>query len=483
MNKEQKKKIDNFIANKKVLVAGLGILGGGVATCRWLLHHKAKLTITDLKTRKELKNSLKKLKSSRQKIRLVLGKHRKEDFQNNDVIIANPAMKFNNPYLQEARKKNRIVENEITIFFRFNTNPVIGITGTRGKTTTTNWIAYLLKGKFSQTIKGGNTPDSPVLSFLDKLKPKQPVVLELSCFQLELLQHYSPHIAVITNLYRDHLNRYKTMKNYARTKANIFLFQNKDDYLILNKDNNWTNFFLSLHPQSQVYFTSHYPLPLAKKGLYQKQNKLYFQNNRKQELIGDIKQFRHQWGEHNLNNLMRAILAAKLFGLTTRQIKKQITTLPPIPFRQQLVIKQKNLQIINDSASTSPEAVVAALRRFSQVKNSNLILITGGTDKNLDFHFLAQEIKKIIAPNNLILLNGSATKKLILRLKKFSYPLIQQPRESLKNCWKDALQKTKPGKENIIIFSPGGSSFEKFKNEFDRGEQFNKLVKDQKILI
>jgi len=481
MNKEQKEAIDNFISHKKVLVAGLGTLGGGVATCRWLLHHKARLTITDLKTRKELKNSLKKLNLPQQKIRLVLGKHRKEDFQSNDIIITNPAMKFNNPYLQAARKKNKIVENEITIFFRFNTNPIIGITGTRGKTTTTNWIAHLLRGKFPQTIRGGNTPDSPVLSFLDKLKPKQPVVLELSCFQLEYLYHYSPHIAVITNLYRDHLDRYKTMENYARTKANIFLSQNKDDYLILNKDNNWTKFFLSLHPQGQVYFTSRHPLPLAKNGLYQKQNKLYFQRNGKQELISNIKQFRRRWGEHNLNNLMQAILAAKLFGLTTRQIRKQIATLPPIPFRQQLIRKEKNLQIINDGASTSPEAVIAALRRFSQVKNSNLILITGGTDKNLDFHLLAQEIKKIIAPNNLILLNGSATKKLILMLKKLSYPLIQQPRESLKDCWKGALQKIKPRKENIIIFSPGGSSFEKFKNEFDRGEQFNKLVKSQKF--
>ncbi len=476
MNQEQRKAINSFLQGKKILVMGLGILGGGVATSLWLLRHQAKITITDLKTRKELKQSLQKLKPYLTRAKLILGKHRKKDFQNNDLIIINPGVKQNNIYLQTARKKNKAIENEITLFFRFNINPVIAITGTRGKTTTTNWIFHLLKGKYSQAAMGGNTPDSPVLSFLDKLKPKQPVVLELSCFQLEIFKHYSPHIAIITNLYQDHLNRYTTMKQYARTKANIFLYQNKNDYLILNKDDQWTKYFLSLPHQAQIYFISQHSLPLTQNGVYVKNSKIYFQQNKKQQLISSIAAFRTDWGEHNVNNLMRAILIAKLSGLTLKQIKKQIATLPSIKFRQQLIKKKKNLQIINDSASTSPEAVIAALKRYSQNKNINLILITGGTDKNLNFASLAQTIKKILPPSNLILLNGSATRKLIKELAKIKYHIGHQPQESLKECWKNSIAQIDPKKKNIILFSPGGSSFEKFKNEFTRGEAFNKMI-------
>ena len=245
-------------SKNKVLLVGLGILGGGLATALWLLKHKAQLTVTDLKSKKDLEPSLKKLKKYSSKIKFVLGKHRQKDFDENDIIVVNPAIPTTNTklkvtqYLNKAKKQKKIIENEISLFFRFCRNPIIGITGTRGKTTTTNWIGHLLKVKYPQTFIGGNIPDSPVLSFLDKISKNSPVVLELSCFQLELLKNQAPHLAIITNLYQDHLNRYQTMKRYAQVKANIFLHQKPDDYLILNDDNSWTKYFLSLKPVSQV---------------------------------------------------------------------------------------------------------------------------------------------------------------------------------------------------------------------------------------
>ena len=472
-------KINKLIKNKKVLVVGLGILGGGISTCLWLLKHKAKLTITDLKQKKDLEKSLKKLKRYSSKIKLILGKHNKNDFKSNDIIVINPGVRVkNNPYLKIAKRKNKLIENEITLFFRFNINPIISVTGTRGKTTITNWIGHLLKGKYSNIIVGGNTPNNPILSFLDKLKMNIPIVLELSSFQLELLKakYKAPKIAIITNLYRDHLNRHGNMKDYARAKANIFQNQKNTDFLILNYDNKWTKFFLSLKPRSQVYFISHNPLPKAKNGIFYKKNKIYFQENRKKKLIFNASNFLKHWGEHNLENLMTAILASKLFGLTFAQIKKQINSLPQIKFREETILKNKKLLIINDSSATSPDATIAALKRFKRYKN-NLILITGGTDKNLEYDELAKRIKKDILPKNLVILNGSASKKLIKELNKIKYSNKYFVFESLEECFYYSLYQIKQKKKNIIIFSPAAASFEKFKNEFDRAEQFNKLIK------
>ena len=475
------KEINNYLKNKKVLLVGLGILGGGTATALWLLKHKAQLTITDLKSKKDLKPSLKKLKKYFSKIKFVLGRHLQQDFLNNELIIVNPAISTLNPhlvvtqYLRKAKKHNKIIENDISLFFKFVTNPIIGITGTKGKTTTTNWICHLLKGKYPQTFIGGNIPDSPVLSFFNKITKNSPVVLELSCFQLELLQKQAPHLAFITNLYQDHLNRYQTMKEYAKVKANIFLHQKPNDYLILNYDNFWTKYFLSLKPVSQVYFISQKKLPKKLDGVSQNGSKVYFQENGKKFFIFNAVSFLKTWGQHNLENLLRAILAAKLFGLNIEQIKRQIATLPQIKMRQEIVFQNDHLIIINDSAGTSPEAALAALNRWA--KNENLILITGGTDKNLNFKQLAKEIKKRLSAPNLILLNGSATKKLIEELNKIKYSNNYFVFESLDECFYYSLCLRKQKKKNIILFSPAATSFEKFKNEFDRGEQFNKLVK------
>lgn len=473
--------IDKFIKNKKVLLVGLGILGGGVATALWLLKHKAQLTITDLKSKKDLEFSLKKLKKYSSKIKFVLGRHLQKDFLNNDLIIVNPAIPTLNPhsvvskYLIKAKENNKIIENDISLFFKFVTNPIIGITGTKGKTTTTNWTCHLLKGKYSRTFIGGNIPDSPVLSFINKITQNSPIVLELSCFELELLKNQAPHLAFITNIYQDHLNRYQTMQKYAQVKANIFLRQKPNDYLILNYDNSWTKYFLSLKPVSQVYFISQKKLPKKLNGVFQNGSKVYFQENGKKFFIFNAVSFLKTWGKHNLENLLRAILAAKLFGLNIDQIKKQIITLPQIKMRQEIVFQNKYLTIINDSAGTSPEAAIAALNRWA--KNKKLIFITGGTNKNLDFKQLAKEIKKTLITSNLILLNGSATKRLIVELNKIKYSNNYFIFESLEECFYYSLYLRKQDKKNIILFSPASASFEKFKNEFDRGEQFNKLVK------
>lgn len=480
--KQQKSKTMAYqkLKGKKVLLVGLGILGGGVATALWLLKQKTKLTITDLKSSQQLKKSIKKLSPYKQQIKFVLGKHRFIDFKNNDLIIINPAVStINNPYLNYARKLNKPIENDLSLLFKLTDNFKVCITGTRGKTTTANWAYFFIKNKFKNALLGGNIPEYPIFSLVDKIKNNEPLILETSCFQLELFAE-RPNIAVITSLYRDHLNRYKTMKTYAKIKAKIFLNQTSSDYLVLNYDNPWTKYFLSLKPKSQIFFFSRRSSLKKANGIFVKNYKVYFQENNKKTFILNIKKFEEQWGKHNVSNLLAAILIAKLSGLSFKEIKKQIPDLPQIKMRQEIIFENQKLKIINDSAGTSPEAGIAAISRFSK-ERKNLILITGGTDKDLNFGEFALKIKQNIKPENLILLNGSATTKLITDLKKIKYSPNFNLFENLNECLKYALslykKNKKTKKQTIIVFSPSSASFEKFKNEFDRGEKFNQIVK------
>ncbi|MEK7629031.1 MAG: UDP-N-acetylmuramoyl-L-alanine--D-glutamate ligase [Patescibacteria group bacterium] len=447
-----------YLKNKKVLVMGLGLLGGGIATTKWLVKHGAKVTVTDLKSRADLSSSIKALGSAAKKIKLVLGKHNESDFKNNQIIVVNPAVPKESPYLKIAREAGAILENEASLFFRFCKNPIIGVTGTRGKTTTANWILHFLKQKFPNSVLTGNSSDSPMLGVLDSLDEKSPVVVELSSWHLELLpvSEKSPHIAVITNIYPDHLNRYKDIAEYAEAKANIFKHQTKNDFLILNKKNPWTNFYLKQKPASQVLFT-HFPpsshlIPFS---------------------------FLHL-GDHNIQNLITASLAANLAGVDWKTIKKAIKTLPQIKFRQEIILKDKNLTVVNDTTATSPDATIAALNRFTH-QGLTLILITGGTSKNLEFDDWAKSVKKYIKPANLFLLDGSATKKMLDSLgEKYFKNTRPQLFIDFSTLLTSAVKHAKLIKgKKILLFSPAAASFEKFKNEFDRGERFNQFFKER----
>jgi len=445
--------------NKKVLVMGLGTLGGGIAVTKWLVRHGAKVTVTDLKTKNELKSSIKALGSLAKRINFILGKHRDIDFKTNEIVIVNPAVPRESPYLKIAKKSGARLENEASLFFKLCKNPIIAVTGTRGKTTTVNWIYHLLKRKFKNTVLTGNSSENPMLNVSDKLDGKSPVVVELSSWHLEILSKAgrAPRIAVITNIYPDHLNRYKSIRDYALAKANIFKNQSRKDYLVLNKLNLWTDFFVKLHKKwgikSKIFY---FPFKPAV-------NK---------------KAFIRKYGSHNWENFTAASLVALKAGLSASVIKKSANSLPEIKFREQIIYDKKNLKIINDTTATSPDATIAALKRFA---GKNLILIAGGTDKKLEFGDWAKAVKKYVVPQKLFLLNGSATRKIIKELGRVNYFRKSKPQlfEDLKSIVLKIREelRTRNYKPTTILFSPGAASFEKFKNEFDRGEKFNLYCK------
>lgn len=454
---------------KKVLVFGLGILGGGVATTNWLLKHGAIVTVTDLKNRDQLMSSLKKIKGT---VNLKLGGHSEQDIKDNEIIVFNPDVSINNPFVKLARKLGKQIENEATIFYKLCQKPIIAVTGTRGKTTTGNWLAYFLNARY-KTVVSGNSYVEPMLKTLDRVNKFSVVVNELPSYHLELFggDIKAPEV-VITNIFQDHLNRHGSLENYTRTKANIFKNQTADQNLVLNRDNKWTPFLLKLKPKAKTWFFSLSPLPRLAAGVFYKNSTAYFQTDGLAKKVFDIKGFVEKWGEHNLQNLLAALLMAHICGIPWPKIQQKIKALPQISFRQETIFENSKLKVINDTSATSPDGGVAAIKRFA---SPECVLIAGGTDGQLDFKGWTKTVLKYIKLDNLVLLSGSATDKM---LKLFSSKAKKiKVCDSLEDCVKIALKKIGDYQKSVLLFSPAAKSFEKFKNEFDRGEQFNKLIK------
>lgn len=463
--------------DKKVLIFGLGLLGGGVATTNWFLKQGARVTVTDLKTKEQLAASLKKIKG---KVSFKLGGHTEQDIMAADVVVVNPDVPIRSSYIQYAMRAGKQVENEATLFYNLFSKPIIGITGTRGKTTTTTWTNHFMEGSCRSSI-AGNSTEFPFLKVLDQAKQLDIAVVETPSYHLELFESAvrPADIAVITNVYRDHINRHGSEEEYARVKSLLFKNQREGQCVILNADNAWTKKFLKELPRSYIWLFSKKGLPSKTNGVFYKKKEVWYQFGGHKQRVLTLGNFLETHGEHNLENLLASALAAYLAGASGKHIQERIITLPQVPFRQQVIFEESRLKIINDTTATSPEGGIAAIKRFA---GPACILIAGGTDRDLEFKDWAKEVKKSIKPENLILLTGSATEKMLHELgKKFA---LSQLFETLEECLRAARlrvnflrsQKARKPVQSVIVFSPASKSFEKFKNEFDRGEQFNRLV-------
>ncbi len=454
------------LKNKKVLLVGLGLLGGGLSTAKYLIKKGAILTITDLRSKEELRKTIQKLPEN---IRFVLGRNPESELKKADIIILNPAVSAFSPLVKRIKELKKEYYTDYTYFLKQLednkfTGDLIGITGTRGKTTIATWINCFI----TDSVLGGNVPKAGLFKIIDQ--KTSVYVLELSSFQLEHITRNdrSPNIAIITNVYTDHLNRYKTFEKYFKMKKLIYSGQTEEDILILNNDEPTTRKIEKDKPKGRIYYVSLKELPANKDGLYIKEGRVYQKNSKSRKEVGTV----NDLAPHEKYNFMFASLAANLYGVSWTNIFKKTKNLKNPLFRQQIAYNKKRLKIINDSAGTSPEATIAAVNKFN---DPNLCLITGGTDKELDFKKLAKTISITVKPEHLYLLTGSGTNKLIEKLPA-PYLKTNQVR-AFENLEEIIMTVSKEIHEGIIVFSPGAASFEKFNNEFDRGYQFNKLVK------
>ncbi len=464
--------MENHFVGKKVLVMGLGLHGGGVSVVRWLLKNKAQVTITDLKISSELKFSLNKIKKlpGAKNIRYTLGRHEFEDFTNQDLIIQNPGVPTNSPYIKKAREFGIPIVNEAVMFFGRYAGKTIGVTGTRGKSTTASLLHHILKSPIKGNVLTGNIATTPFFDIVDKLKKNSWPVAELSSWHLELMDEYkiSPAIGVVTNVLRDHLNRYSSFRDYQLAKFAIIKHQSKSDIAVLNADNIISKNFAK-HTKSKVYFFS---LKKKVKGAYLEDKHIYFFDGQKNILVMPTDRIR-LLGRHNLANILAAVTVAKVLRISNDKIKKAVNSFRGIDYRLEYKGKVRGRDIYNDSTATSPDATLAAINALG---SRSIVLIAGGVNKDLDYALLAKKIKSKV--KFLALLSGTGSDSLLTELKKIKYPTdkYQANINKLPVAWALSLKKSSVG--DVIVLSPGGASFNMFINEFDRARQFDKLIHD-----
>jgi UDP-N-acetylmuramoylalanine--D-glutamate ligase len=451
---------------KKVTVFGLGLNMGGVGTVRFVAEHGAReIIVTDIKTREELAASVEKLAKYKQ-ITYVLGQHRPEDFSHTDMVIKNPGIPWTNEYIRIAEKAGVPVEMDSSLFFRFCKAPIIGVTGTKGKTTTASLIAHMLQAAGRDTVRAG-IGQVGVLSVLEKTSPESIVVFELSSWRLSALGRFkkSPHIAVLTNLYPDHLNYYGTMKVYAEDKQFIFSSQKGDDMLIANFDNGFVRDMVQDAPAHLAWFSE--TEPVDGDGVWYSEGVLFARVRGKESVLLPIEKVPLK-GKHNIGNVLAAAGAALAAGLTVEEVRAGIESFQGVPHRLEHVAEKDGVRYFNDTAATIPEAAIAALRSFDEP----VILIAGGSDKRLEFGAFADEI--LLRSKALILFKGVGTDKLIQALRERLPEGEKEHRfvvvESMGKAVELAARGAEPG--DTVLLSPGAASFGIFRNEFDRGEQF-----------
>ncbi len=429
-------------ANKKVLVLGLGLQGGGVSSARFFAKLGARVVVSDLKTKADLSQSLNKLKAYRN-ISFILGKHREQDILNADVIVQNPGVINTHPLLLLAKQHNKEIVMETAFFMRFNPAFTIGITGTRGKSTTTHLIYNILKTNTHKKVYlAGNVPNLPALPLLEKITTDDLVVLELSSWQLHAFasEKVSPNVAVLTNIYPDHLSSYKNMAEYINDKLNIIRYQTKNDV------------FITTNKLAQEKF--------VKKALRAKLISVssdYF-----------TWKLKYLIGKHNYENASLALKTAQVLNIDTKRAVKTIVNFPGLPFRLQRLGTIKKVLYYNDSTSTTPVACQVAIRSIAETyPDKKIVLIIGGNSKKLPNQELIKTINDQI--HSVYFLTGSFTQEIIAKIKTpFKQAKIFT---NIKELFQQLVQTTNT--DQIVLFSPAATSFASFKNEFDRGKQFS----------
>ncbi len=435
----------SYFKGKRVTVLGLGLLGKRLHDIHFLSKMGAEVTVTDLKTAKELAPSIQALKGYKN-ITFSLGEHLLTDFENRDFILKGQGTPLDSLYIAHARKRGIPIEMDESLFLKLAPKniKVIGVTGTRGKTTVTMLIYHILKKAGVRVHLGGNILGTAALPLLAKVRSGDTVVFELSSWQLQGFgdAKISPHIAVFTNFMKDHLNYYGgSMTKYFKDKSFIYSSQKKGDHLIIGES-------------------------LKKK----------IKNVPSKVTVATGKRVPADWetylrGAHNAANIACAVEACRAYGISEENIKKGLATFKGVPGRLEYVRVYKDIAFYNDTCATTPEALLAGVTALSN--DDNIVLVAGGTDKGLDVSVLTKALPKYIS--RLVLLPGTGTDKLSFKTKDSFHVVFAK---NLKDAVTQAIKMACPG--DTILFSPGFASFGMFKNEYDRGEQFMKIVKGLK---
>ena len=443
---------------------GLGLFSGGVGAVRYFVKRGAKVLVTDRRTRAELAESVAKVKGPN--VSFHLGGHRMEDFTETNLVVANPAVPLDNEFLAAARRAGIPIDAEMNLFFKTCPAPIVGVTGSNGKSTTAALIAHILKAAGRRCHLGGNIGRS-LLCDLERIRPCDIVVLEISSFQLEYLDldRLSPALAVVLNLQPNHLDRHKTMRKYAAAKRHILEHQGRGDFAVLNADDRWVRAMADAGKAKRLFFSTRGPVG---RGAWLDGDAVRYALGRRCGVIRGLERMK-LIGLHNRENVCAAVVTAIALGVKQPAIEEAIRSFQPLPHRLETFAVRRGVTYINDSIATNPNSVAAALRCF----DGNMVLIAGGSPKDLPYRpMIAPVVKKV----KLLLLIGKAAGEIEAAVRGVSpeKPEIIHAR-TLGRAVRIARERAVSG--DVVLLSPACASFDQFRNFEERGARFRELVR------
>lgn len=431
------------LAGKRVTVAGLGRFGGGIAVSQWLVQQGARVLVTDQAEADTLAASVKQLDGL--PIDFRLGEHREEDFTTPNLVVASPAIPRTNPFLQAAKDANVPVTTEIKLFIERCPAKILGVTGTKGKSTTSAMLAEMLRQRYTVHL-GGNIGRS-LLFELPRIQPGDLIVLELSSFMLDYLgeMRWSPHVGLITMIAADHIQWHGSLGAYVDAKKNLVRFQQLDDIAVLNASDPASKELISQAAGRVILFgmdsapTFSLKIP----------------------------------GRHNQLNAQAAFAAAHLLGIEWEQAQSALKDFLGLPHRLQLVHEENGVRYFNDSIATIPEAAIAALETFPP---KTVIQIVGGHDKGLS---LTAMCAALVERAKAVLCIGATGPSIASQMGQTPYLGAASVYQcgDLKAALALARQMARPG--DVILLSPGCASYGQFTNFEERGQRFAKLARGE----
>ncbi len=443
------------LSGKRLLI--LGLARQGKALARFAAEAGAQVTISDLRSPEKLAGMLADLNDL--DVAYVLGEHPMSLLDKTDVMAISGGVPVDAPLVQAARARGIRITNDSQEFMKRAPTAVIGITGSAGKTTTTALTGVMGQVAGRRTWVGGNI-GRPLIADLHKMQPGDMVVQELSSFQLEIWAQ-SPHVAAVLNITPNHLDRHKTMAAYADAKANILRYQSAGDVAVLAADDPGA---MSLAKTVQGRLRTFSLRGVVEDGAFVRDGHIWLRNGHETAVcpLGDI-QLR---GQHNVLNVLAAVTLADSVGIPTEAMQQAIRTFRGVEHRLELVRTLNGVRYVNDSIATAPERALAALAAFDEP----LILLAGGRDKDMQWDEWTQQVTRRVKH---VVLFGALAEMLEKRLAQAGYERMTRA-EGLETAVTLAAAIAQPG--DVVLLSPGGTSFDAFDDFAQRGEQFREWV-------
>jgi UDP-N-acetylmuramoylalanine--D-glutamate ligase len=445
---------------KRALVVGLG--KSGVASALFLKAHGAQVTVSDTKSGDELRNEIPVLLDNG--ITVETGGHGDRTFRGQDLIVVSPGVPVDAPPLVQARALGEAVIGEIELAAQFLPGPIVAITGSNGKTTTTTLTGEIMTAAGFPALVGGNI-GTPAISLAERAQPETVIVLEISSFQLETIQTFRPKVAVVLNVTPDHLDRHRTFEAYVDAKARIFENQQGSDFAVLNADDP-TCVSMGSGTRAQVFWFSRQKE--VQQGAWVRDGNIVFRDARaeqktQQREIMQVSEIPLK-GAHNLENVLAAVCAGALMGCAPDKIRQAVREFKAVEHRLEFVATIRGVDYYNDSKATNVDATIKALESFTA--NSHMIL--GGKDKGSDYtvlnDLLHQRVKRVYTI-------GAAAAKIESQIKNVEVVHA----ETLENAIRKASAVAQPG--DVVLLAPACASFDQFKNYEHRGKVFKDIVR------